>query len=51
MAGRGELCGDEWETERGKLARLLLCDQLSRNAFRGTSEVCVCVRVCVRSKV
>jgi uncharacterized protein (DUF924 family) len=38
-AGRGELVGDEWEgTVDGVVAQLVLCDQLSRNAFRGTSE-------------
>ena len=38
-AGQGELVGDEWETTvDGIVAQLVLCDQLSRNAFRGTSE-------------
>ena len=37
-AGTKQLKG-EWEsTVNGKLAQLILCDQLSRNAFRGTDE-------------
>ena len=34
----GELVTDEWQTVDGKLSQLILCDQLSRNAFRGTQE-------------
>ena len=34
----GELVTDEWQTIDGKLSQLILCDQLSRNAFRGTQE-------------
>lgn len=38
-AGAGKLAGPEWnETVDGKLAQLLLCDQLSRNIFRGSQE-------------
>jgi uncharacterized protein (DUF924 family) len=29
---------DEWGTIDGRMARILLCDQLSRNAFRGSEE-------------
>ena len=37
-AGTKQLKG-EWEsTVNGKLAQLILCDQLSRNVFRGTDE-------------
>lgn len=38
-AGRGELIGSEWtDSIDGMMAQLLLCDQLSRNVFRGTQE-------------
>lgn len=38
-AGRRELTGREWEaTVDGAVAQLVLCDQLSRNAFRGQRE-------------
>ena len=37
-AGSGELTGDEWEGRDGLVAQLVLLDQLSRNAFRGTEE-------------
>lgn len=38
-AGRNELPADEeWGTLDGRFARILLCDQLSRNCFRGTEE-------------
>ena len=37
-AARGELSGVQWKTERGLYAKMLLCDQLSRNCFRGTKE-------------
>lgn len=36
--GRGELVGPEWESPEGIYAQMLLCDQLSRNSFRGTAE-------------
>ena len=32
------LIGKEWETLEGKVAKVLLADQLSRSCFRGTSE-------------
>ena len=32
------LIGKEWETLDGKVAKVLLADQLSRSCFRGTSE-------------
>jgi len=28
----------EWDSVDGKIARIILCDQLSRNCFRGTKE-------------
>ena len=35
----GELIqSKEWETVDGKVARIILCDQLARNCFRGTAE-------------
>jgi len=37
LAGQGKLSGD-WETPTGLFAQMLLCDQLSRNCFRGTAE-------------
>eukprot|EP00051_Salpingoeca_urceolata_P028655 m.487767 g.487767 ORF g.487767 m.487767 type:complete len:316 (+) comp25242_c0_seq1:115-1062(+) len=37
-AGRGELSGGDWDTPDGWYAQVLLCDQLSRNCYRGTSE-------------
>mmetsp|Transcript_66974 Transcript_66974/g.139579 ORF Transcript_66974/g.139579 Transcript_66974/m.139579 type:complete len:214 (-) Transcript_66974:240-881(-) len=37
-AGRGLMTAPEWESEHGKLAKIILFDQLSRNAFRGTPE-------------
>mmetsp|Transcript_17770 Transcript_17770/g.50857 ORF Transcript_17770/g.50857 Transcript_17770/m.50857 type:complete len:251 (+) Transcript_17770:300-1052(+) len=37
-AGRNELVGEEWKTADGRIARIILCDQLSRNSFRGTEE-------------
>eukprot|EP00967_Tisochrysis_lutea_P022780 scaffold25994_cov30-Tisochrysis_lutea.AAC.2 len=37
--GRGELDQqEEWSTPDGLYAQMLLCDQISRNAFRGSSE-------------
>lgn len=36
--GRGELVGPMWESPDGIYAQMLLCDQLSRNSFRGTAE-------------
>ena len=38
MAGRNELKGEEWATVDGRMARIILCDQLSRNSFRGSEE-------------
>ncbi len=32
------LVGEEWDTLKGKVAKVLLADQLSRSCFRGTSE-------------
>ena len=32
------LVGDDWNTHEGKVAKVLLADQLSRSCFRGTSE-------------
>ena len=32
------LVGAEWDTLKGKVAKILLADQLSRSCFRGTSE-------------
>ncbi|CAB1111383.1 unnamed protein product [Ectocarpus sp. CCAP 1310/34] len=37
-AGSGELKGEEWETPKGALARLLLLDQFPRTVYRGTSQ-------------
>ena len=37
-AGAGDLDGAEWSTQDGLVAQLVLLDQLSRNAFRGTHE-------------
>mmetsp|Transcript_109601 Transcript_109601/g.194377 ORF Transcript_109601/g.194377 Transcript_109601/m.194377 type:complete len:300 (-) Transcript_109601:127-1026(-) len=37
-AGRGELVGQLWSSHDGMYARMLLCDQLSRNCFRGTAD-------------
>ena len=37
-AGAGSLRGEAWDDVPGLIARLVLLDQLSRNAFRGTSE-------------
>jgi uncharacterized protein (DUF924 family) len=37
-AGRGELHGAEWQSRDGLVAQLVLSDQLSRNACRGTAE-------------
>ncbi len=37
-AGAGALRGEAWDDVPGLIARLVLLDQLSRNAFRGTSE-------------
>mmetsp|Transcript_47372 Transcript_47372/g.76342 ORF Transcript_47372/g.76342 Transcript_47372/m.76342 type:complete len:233 (-) Transcript_47372:66-764(-) len=36
--GRGELSDPIWDTPDGLYAQVLLCDQLSRNCFRGTDE-------------
>lgn len=36
--GRGDLAGPEWESPDGVYAQMLLCDQLSRNSFRGSAE-------------
>ena len=38
QCGRGELCGDAWESSDGIYAQMLLCNQLARNAFRGSAE-------------
>jgi uncharacterized protein (DUF924 family) len=38
-AGKAELAGPEWNSSvDGKVAQLILCDQLSRSAFRGSQE-------------
>ena len=37
-AGKAALEGDEWQTREGMIAQLILLDQLSRNAFRGSPE-------------
>mmetsp|Transcript_32150 Transcript_32150/g.75616 ORF Transcript_32150/g.75616 Transcript_32150/m.75616 type:complete len:242 (+) Transcript_32150:86-811(+) len=38
-AGRNTLSAEEeWRTTDGRFAQILLCDQLSRNCFRGTEE-------------
>ena len=37
-AGNGALQGDGWDGRDGLVAQLVLLDQLSRNAFRGTEE-------------
>ena len=37
-AGDGSLRGEAWDDVPGLIARLVLLDQLSRNAFRGTPE-------------
>jgi len=37
-AGAGRLSGAAWDDVPGLVARLVLLDQFSRNAFRGTSE-------------
>lgn len=37
-AGNHQLDSTEWTSIHGKMATLLLCDQLSRNCFRGTKE-------------
>ena len=37
-AGAGSLRGEAWDDVPGLIARLVLLDQLSRNAFRGTPE-------------
>jgi len=37
-AGRSELNSAEWCSSDGLYAQMLLCDQLARNAFRGTPE-------------
>mmetsp|Transcript_43422 Transcript_43422/g.99496 ORF Transcript_43422/g.99496 Transcript_43422/m.99496 type:complete len:251 (+) Transcript_43422:76-828(+) len=37
-AKAGTLVEPEWQTIEGKVAKVLLCDQLSRSAFRGTPE-------------
>lgn len=38
-AGKKELDGNEWkDTVDGQVAQLILCDQLSRNVFRGSEE-------------
>ena len=37
-AGKSALTGDVWCCQDGLVARLILLDQLSRNAFRGSSE-------------
>lgn len=39
QSGKGELSGSEWnDTVDGKVAQIVLCDQLARNLFRGSSE-------------
>jgi uncharacterized protein (DUF924 family) len=37
-AGKKELTGDWISTVNGQVAQLILCDQLSRNVFRGSDE-------------
>jgi uncharacterized protein (DUF924 family) len=37
-AGQRKLVGCQWEDVNGAVAQLILCDQLSRNIFRGSSE-------------
>jgi len=37
-AGAGNVRGEAWDDVPGLIARLVLLDQLTRNAFRGTSE-------------
>lgn len=38
-AGQGLLDSEEeWQTMDGKVSRIILCDQLARNCFRGTPE-------------
>lgn len=37
-AGKGTLVEPEWLGFKGKIAKLILCDQLSRNCFRGNDE-------------
>lgn len=38
-AGKEQLCDDWWTTTvDGKVSQLILCDQLSRNCFRGDDE-------------
>lgn len=44
-AARDGLSGDAWQAVDGRLARMLLCDQFSRNAFRGTPEVITAQRL------
>lgn len=38
LAGEKSLQGENWDTFDGKVSQLILCDQLSRNCFRGTDE-------------
>lgn len=39
-AGQGKLVGSQWATDHvdGVIAQLVLCDQISRDVFRGTEE-------------
>lgn len=37
-AGQKNLNGANWNSVQGKLSQLILCDQLTRNCFRGTNE-------------
>jgi len=37
-AGAGKLSDEAWNSKEGMLAKIILMDQMSRNAFRGTPE-------------
>jgi len=37
-AGRNQLLSTEWDSVDGKIARIILCDQMARNCFRGTKD-------------
>lgn len=37
-AAGGHLSSEDWVSDEGLFAKMLLCDQLPRNAFRGTSD-------------
>jgi len=36
--GEGKVSGTDWESLEGYLARIVLLDQLTRNAFRGSAD-------------